>query len=175
VALIFWEFIYYSFLGYLVEKAYARATGAEKQTRKCLLLLPLCPVYGLAMAALLAMPEPLLRSWRVIVTGAVVTTAVEYGVHWAYEALLHVHFWDYTGVRGNLKGRVCLPFTLAWGALSAVAVWLFQPLLLVVLPFVSPWVTLAAMLLFTADAVCSARLLWVTGDTETLRLSALRG
>jgi len=47
----FWNFMLYSFLGYLVERLFAAAARMENQTRRCLWLLPLCPVYGLAMTA----------------------------------------------------------------------------------------------------------------------------
>ena len=82
---LLWFFWIYSFGGYLVERAFAAATRAERRERKCFLLLPLCPVYGLGMLAVLALPE----SWRqgvwMVAAGAAVTTAVEYAVHWAYE------------------------------------------------------------------------------------------
>ena len=42
----FWYFLFYSFLGFLLEVGYAWWTGGSLD-RKCLLLLPLCPVYGL--------------------------------------------------------------------------------------------------------------------------------
>lgn len=60
--MLFWDFLFYSFGGYLLEKWFAKRTGAEKQTRKGLILLPLCPVYGLAMATVLALPAPA-RVW----------------------------------------------------------------------------------------------------------------
>ena len=39
--------------------------------------------------------------------------------------LLGVSFWDYTGVFGNLRGRVCLPFSLACGdcCCSRLSIW----------------------------------------------------
>lgn len=169
----FWTFIFYSFLGYLLEKAFAWATRAHNQRRKCFLLLPLCPVYGLGMLALLAVPP----AWRagpwLIVTGAVVTTAVEYAVHWDYETFLGVRFWDYSQVRSNLNGRVCLSFTLAWGVLSALAVWGIQPLLTPLAAAIPPGVTYTALLIFTLDAVYTARYLSVTGNAETLGLRAM--
>ena len=36
---------------------------------------------------------------------------------------LGLDVWDYSGVPGNLMGQVCPQFTIAWVALSAVAVW----------------------------------------------------
>ena len=170
----FWYFLGYSFLGWLLEKWFARRTGAANQNRKCLLGAPLCPVYGLGMTAVLALPE----AWRagpwLVLSGAAVTTAVEYAVHWAYDALLGVRFWDYSGVRGNLHGRVCLPFTLAWGALTAAAVWLVQPALVWLAAGIPPAATLAALVLFAADAVCSARFLVLTHDPAALSLRAVR-
>lgn len=169
-----WNFLFYSFGGYLLEKWFAHRTHAEKTTRKCLLLLPLCPVYGLGVTAVLALPEALRGGFRLILVGAVVTTAVEYAVHWAYETFLNVKFWDYTGARGNLRGRVCLRFTAAWGILSAAAIWLFQPLLDALTSRIPPAATFAMILMLTADAVCSARVLYLTHDTESLHLRTLR-
>ena len=51
-----WYFIWYSFLGFLLEVGYARWTGGRRD-RKCLLLLPLCPVYGLGACAVLLLPR----------------------------------------------------------------------------------------------------------------------
>lgn len=169
----FWLFLIYSFGGYGLEKAYARIRKSENQTRKCLLLLPLCPVYGLGLTAVLALPEAW-RSWPwLIFSGAAVTTAVEYAYHWGCEVFLGVRFWNYAGLPGNLRGRVCLPFTLAWGSLTAGALALLQPLLERLVPLIPAPVTFAAMLIFTADAVCSARYLMQTHDPNGLHLRNL--
>lgn len=166
-----WFFWFYSFGGYLVERAFAAATRAERQERKCFLLLPMCPVYGLGMLAVLALPA----SWRqgpwLIAAGAAAATLVEYAVHWAYDVFLGVAFWDYSRLPGNLHGRVCLPFTLAWGVLTALAVRYVHPLLSHLAEAIPPWFTLLFLLLFTADAVCSVRFLRVTHDVEELRIT----
>ena len=49
---IFWNFTLYSFLGFLLEVAYAHATGG-RPNRKCLRVLPLCPVYGIGACLIL--------------------------------------------------------------------------------------------------------------------------
>lgn len=167
---LLWTFWIYSFLGYGLEKAFAAATRAENQARKCFLFLPLCPVYGLGMLAVLALPQPLRQGLWLAVFGGLAATAVEYAVHWGYETLLGVRFWDYSRVPGNLNGRVCLPFTLAWGVLTAAAVRLLQPGVSALAARVPPEVTYLILLVFTADAVCSARFLRVTGDVEALRV-----
>ena len=55
--MILWYFWIYSFLGFLLEKAFAAATHSPHPVRRCFLLLPLCPVYGLGMLAVLSLPE----------------------------------------------------------------------------------------------------------------------
>ncbi len=169
VSLWFWRFWMYSLMGYLLEKGYAAATGASRQTRRCFLLLPMCPVYGLGVLAVLALPPELTGDFGALaVWGGLTATAVEYGVHVFYDRLLGVRFWDYAQVWGNLRGRVCLPFSLAWGVLLAAGLPWAERRLSPLLAAVPPWVTYAMLLLFTADALCSARVLSRTGDPEAL-------
>lgn len=164
---LLWYFWIYSFLGWLAELAFAAASRSEEKRRRCLLLLPLCPVYGLGMLAVLALPP--MGGLGLAVFGGLAATAVEYAYHWAGERFLGVRFWDYTGVPGNLRGRVCLPFTLAWGLLVWAAVRFVQPGAEALAMEVSPVLTYACLLVFTADAVCSIRFLRVTGDLHALR------
>ena len=150
-----WYFWIYSFLGWLVELAFAAASRSEEKRRRCLLFLPLCPVYGLGMLAVL------------------VCTGVEYLVHLFYEQVFGVRFWDYSGVPGNLRGRVCLPFSLAWGALVWAAVRFVQPGAAALAEAAPAWLTYILLLVFTADAVCSLRFLRVTGDLRGMRRALL--
>ena len=162
-----WYFWIYSFLGWLVERAFAVLTRSGDRRRRCLLVLPLCPVYGLGMLAALALPP---KGWLgLMVLGGLAATAVEYAYHWAGERLLRVRFWDYSGVPGNLRGRVCPPFTLAWGALVWTAVRLVQPGVEALAETAPAWLTYLLLLVFTADAVCSIRFLQVTGDLQGMR------
>ena len=137
------------------------------------MLLPLCPVYGLGALAVLALPPGLTGTfWSLALWGALTATAVEYVVHLLYDRLLGVRFWDYSQVRWNLRGRVCLPFTLAWGFLTAAVLPPLQALLLPGLAAMPPWLTYVLLLVTTADGVVSAALLRQTGDPECLRLGA---
>lgn len=161
-----WYFWFYSFLGWGLERAFAALCRAEFQGRRCFLLLPLCPVYGFGMLAVLALP---VEGWMLLIWGGLAATAVEFAYHWACEALLGVWFWDYSQVPGNLAGRVCIPFTLAWGALTAGAVWFVQPLAEALAEALPAWLAYAFLLLFTADTVCTVWFLRATGDLRGLR------
>lgn len=170
----FWLFIFYSFGGYLLEKAFAAATASPQQVRKCFLLLPLCPVYGLGMLAVLSLPPQLTGSvWSLGLYGALTVTAVEFAVHWLYDTLLGVRFWDYSPIKTGVAGRICLPFSAVWGVLVVVTVRLIHPWLLPAAAAVPPLITYAALLLLTADSVLSAQVLRRSGDVSLMRLGNL--
>lgn len=165
----FWVFAAYSFAGFLLEVLYARLTGGRAD-RKCFLVLPMCPVYGLGAGTILLLPDwvkgmPLL----LFLLGGLLATAVEYGTALFYEKVLEVSFWDYRGLPGSIRGRVCLPFSLAWGALALPLVhWLH--------PALAPWlaglplpVGTAAMTTVLADAALSGLLLRLTKNRDCLR------
>lgn len=168
---LLWYFWIYSFLGWLLELAFAAVSRSPDRRRRCLLLLPLCPVYGLGMLAVLALPP---MGWLgLTVFGGLAAAAVEYVYHWAGERFLGIRFWDYSGIPGNLRGRVCLPFALAWGLLVWAAVRLVQPEAAALAAAVHPAVTYACLLVFTMDTVCSLRFLRVTGNLREMRASGL--
>ena len=165
----FWNFVVYSFLGFLLEIAYARATRGRSD-RKCLLVLPLCPVYGLGALGILLLPRWVLtRPLFLFFCGALMATAAEYAASLFYERVLKVSFWDYRGLPGSLQGRVCLPFSLAWGALALILVRGIHPVLAPWLEGVPPLVTGWALATLAADTLLSAALLRRTGDRSCLR------
>ena len=169
-----WLFVFYSFLGYLLERMYAKVTRAHQQVRKAFLLLPLCPVYGLGMTAFLALTEvSALRIPALILRGAVICTLVEYSVHFFYEKVFRVRFWDYSAMPGNVWGRVCPLFSLIWGVLSAFAALWLQPLLLPLARGMPPAASYGMLLVLTADVWFSAALLYRYRDTELLSLRAV--
>lgn len=170
MAVWFWIVWLFSFGGWVLERAFAALTRSPRQRRRCLWVEPLCPVYGLGMVAVLALPTRWLAGWRLVFWGGLTATAVEYLCHWWGETFLGVRFWDYTGLPGQLRGRVCLPFSLAWGLLLDPAVRLARWAVCWAAEIPAP-VTWAVLMFFTADALCSLRFLSQTHDLEAMRQS----
>lgn len=169
-----WYGIFYSFLGWGLEKLFAAATGAEHRLRRCFVVLPLCPVYGLAMLAVLALgTQHLPHLWERMTLGAFAATAVEYAVHWGYETLFAVRFWDYSHTRCDVNGRVCLPFSLCWGALSALALRWVQPELERIAARLPDEAAALALFFITLDGILTCRVLLTTHDIDALRVQTL--
>lgn len=158
----------YSFAGFLLEVAFARVTGGRAD-RKGLLVLPLCPVYGAGACLILALTAPVrAHPPAVFALGALAATAAEYLAALYHERVLGVSFWSYDGLPGNLHGRVCVPFSLAWGTLSLGLVYRVHPVTapwLARIPAPVGWLALATLL---TDGLFTAALLRSTGDTDSL-------
>lgn len=166
----FWYFLLYSFLGFCLEVAFARATRAEKLDRKCFLLLPLCPVYGLGALGILASAQVVGR-WPLLVAaaGGAAATAAEYAMGLFYERALGVSFWDYSALPWNVGGKVCLPFALAWAALSVGLVYLVHPAAVLLCGRIPAALAPTAAIVVLTDGIVSAYLLKTTGTTDSLK------
>lgn len=172
----FWSFLLYSFLGFGLEVCYARAVGHPKRDRKCYLLLPLCPVYGLGALGVLALPEAVARRWWLLwLLGGAVCTLAEYLMGLFYEKTLGVQFWSYAERRGNIQGRVCPSFALIWGGLAVLLRYVIQPLAAPWLEGIPQALILPAVVLLTLDSWATLALLSRDGDTESLRWYAHLG
>ena len=127
------------------------------------------PVYGLGMAAVLALPAPLLSGWRLYVFGSLAATAVEYLYHWwaiAFCASASGTIPMFPAISG---GRVCLPLFSGMGAADVPGGKAGRPGSRRADPAVPPLLTWLCLMGFTADAVCSSRFLAVTHDLNALR------
>ena len=167
---LFWRFCMYSFLGYLLERLYAAATRSPRQVRKGFLLLPLCPVYGLGMAGILALPSWVLaRPLLLFPLSMALATAAEYVTGLFYEKAARVRFWDYSQLPLQIQGLVCLPFSLAWGLLALGVVYGLHPYVAALVQAIPLYCLPPVLLLLLGDSAFSLALLRRTGSTDALR------
>ncbi len=162
-------FFVYSFIGCGLETLFALATQGELVARKTLLLFPLCPVYGLgAIAIILVCRRCGDRPWLVFLFGMVAATTVELFMDILYRDILGVQIWDYSDQILNFNGRICLPFSLAWGLLSLVLVKFVHPKVHQMIKNVPAKVNLPVALVTVFDIVLSSMLLWLFEDKSII-------
>ena len=167
--ILLWYFMLYSFLGFLLEVAFARVTGHPKRDRKCLLLLPLCPVYGIGAILIRQLTQLWVGPLWVMAAGFLGATAAELGMGMFYRGFLKVDFWDYSSQAFNLKGLICLRFSLYWSVLALLLTYGIDPLVLPLLAAVPPWLDMPSAILLGVDGAVSAFALRMTGTTDVLR------
>lgn len=165
-----WYFLFYSALGFGLEVLYTRMTHGTKKDRKCLLLLPLCPVYGLGAVGILLLPDWVTaRPLLLLPAAGAVATGAEYLLAWFYERCWKVSFWNYSGLPLEVHGRICLPFALAWGLLSLPLVYWIQPLARLWGSLLPQGVIGGLGLLFLADWLVTGQILRRSRSTQSLR------
>lgn len=113
---LIWLFFAYSFLGWGLETVNA-AVRQKRFVNRGLVNSPLCVVYGIT-AAVIALAGQELSGFWLFAGSAVLATVIEWIAGHVLEWLYHEKWWDYSEVKWNLDGYVCLPFSLLWGALS---------------------------------------------------------
>lgn len=165
-----WVFLTYSFLGFLLEFGYARLTKCRKLDRKCLLVLPLCPVYGLAAVGILALPPIVVQHPLLLfVCGGAVAVGTEYAVGFFTRHALGVDFWNYSHLKGNVHGLVCPLFALFWGMLAVAGRLWLHPVLAPFLENLPGWLGGVAAAALEVDFVVSNLLLRRRRDARCLR------
>jgi hypothetical protein len=80
---------------------------------------PFLPLYGSGAIMMLVVSMPF-RGDIILtyVAGCIGATILEYVTGVTMEALFKVRYWDYSNVKFNFQGQICLGSTLAWGVLT---------------------------------------------------------
>ena len=126
---LLWFFLVYAFLGWLGETALAAARKGRLINRG-FLNAPFSPVYGLA-SVLFALFLPELREDPIFLflLGMILATALELITGVLLERIFRQKWWDYSDERWNFQGYICLKYSLIWGVLAVLSLFVFNPLL----------------------------------------------
>ena len=168
-----WLFFCYGFAGWILETVVAMVRN-RRFINRGLLDGPLCALYGIAGALVSVSLADLRGNWLFLFLGSAIYCTV---LEWLAGHLLeHSHYgrwWDYSKVKWNLDGYVCLPFSALWGVLGLVAVQWISPALLFVydlLPSVAAKTVLLVLLFLTAvDGIGSLLVLYGHGGWMPLQ------
>ena len=121
---LLWLFVIGAFLGDVVETLFCRATAGVWMSRSSLVWGPFSVVWGLALvlATVLLRNSAEKSDSAIFAFGVFMGGAYEYVCSAVGERLFGVIFWDYSGFKFNIAGRVNLLYCFFWGI--AAVVWL---------------------------------------------------
>lgn len=110
-----WIFIIYAFIGWCTEVSYA-ALDTGKFVNRGFLNGPYCPIYGCGVVIVVWALTPLQDNIFLLFGGSfVLTTALEFVTGYILEKVFHNKWWDYSDKPFNVKGYICLKFSIYWG------------------------------------------------------------
>ena len=150
-----WIFLIYAFLGWCAEVAYA-AVHNGKFVNRGFLNGPVCPIYGVGMLVVVTLLWGLRHNLILLILGSAgLTTTLEYVTGLILERFFHDKWWDYSDKPFNVKGYICLEFTVLWGLAAAFVVGAVHPFVFMVInktPFVFGVILMSVLLaVFVTD------------------------
>lgn len=123
-------YIIYSFLGWCAEVCYAYK-NQKKFVNRGFLHGPLCPIYGACILSVVIILSNInCNLFAMLIIATIFTSFIEYFTGLILEKLFKTKYWDYTEDPFNLHGRICLHFSLMWGAVSLLIVKVIHPLMI---------------------------------------------
>lgn len=167
---MFFIFVFWSAIGWLIEVADMFIEAGEFQNRG-FLHMPLCPIYGLGMLLLCVILKDVTHSYPVLfICGMTVCTVFEYFVGWLLEKLFNARWWDYSHMRFNLKGCVCLRNAVFFGLGTILVIVVIEPFIERVIGMIPVHFGLAAITLISAalimDVITSVRKAYAYGKDK---------
>lgn len=125
---IIFYFILYSFLGWCLESVY-KSILQRKTVNSGFLYGPFCPMYGLGAIMMIELSRISKNVIVIFILGFLVFSIWEYIVAVILEKLFKTKYWDYSNIKFNIKGRVCLKNSIYWGILAVLLTFIIQPLI----------------------------------------------
>ena len=146
-------FFIYSFAGWCIEVCCA-AIQKRKFVNRGFVNGPLCPIYGSgAVLFAIFLPELKEAPFFLFLAGAILASILEFTTGALLEKLFHRKWWDYSDIRWNYEGYVCLPFSLGWGVCAVVLNMFLNPLLVKLLRIMPRLLMVIIMIALTVALV----------------------
>ena len=125
---LFLLFLIYSFIGWIVEVILAYFTH-KKFINRGFLIGPYCPIYGVGVLLIVWLLKRYTDSILVLfILAMVLCMALEYMTSFVMEKLFNTRWWDYSDMRFNINGRICLETAIPFGIGGLVIMYLVNPL-----------------------------------------------
>lgn len=122
-------FAFYSFAGWCIEVLYY-FKNEHRFVNRGFLYGPFCPIYGFGAVFLVIFLDSYKNNIFILFFLAVLLTSIlEYYTGFILEKAFKTKWWDYTDDPFNIHGRICLLYSLVWGAGEVVVIRIIHPIL----------------------------------------------
>lgn len=157
-------FIIYSFIGWLLELAFSYIQ-LKKVVNRGFLIGPYCPIYGAGCLLLIILLSDYADNILVLFAlSIIVCSLLEYFTSLIMEKIFNLRWWDYSNMKFNINGRICLETMVPFGVIGVLVVKYFNPWLLSIINlFDSQTITIVVIILmslFIIDVLVSCNVVF---------------
>ncbi|MBR2175838.1 MAG: putative ABC transporter permease [Clostridia bacterium] len=153
----FISFLVYSFFGWVWESVFCSLWKHKRLINRGFLNGPYCPIYGWGAILDLLMLGRIDNIFSLFFISGVLTCVLEYFTSVIMEKMFATRWWDYSDMKFNIQGRVCLLGFIAFGLFSIVLIEYIDPFVVSHINRLSPMamniIAAAAAVLFMADNI----------------------
>lgn len=123
-------FVIGAFAGWMLEVVF-KIINKDLRKTPGMLHGPFCILYGIATVFLsLIISKITANFFYLFLWCMVASTLLEYITYVILDKIYDVELWDYSDMKFNYKGRICLEFSILWGILGALYIKFALPYLI---------------------------------------------
>lgn len=157
----FMFFIIYSFIGWIIE-IIALFRTEKRFINRGFLIGPYCPIYGCGALILIYVMSNYKTPIDLFLMFSIYASILEYSASYFMEKLFNARWWDYSHMKYNLNGRVCLLNAILFGVLGVVMGYFVNPFVMDILYSISDTtlmiISSIILIAFIADLIVSFKI-----------------
>ncbi|MEG0794759.1 MAG: putative ABC transporter permease [Bacilli bacterium] len=120
-------FILYSFLGWCCEVTLSLIEN-KKFVNRGFLIGPYCPIYGWGcLLFVLFLSDYAEEPFALFALSIIICSILEYFTSWIMEKLFKMRWWDYSDMKFNINGRICLETMIPFGVAGVLVISFINP------------------------------------------------
>lgn len=127
ISFVFLLFFAYSVIGWVME-VLLKLIINKKFINRGFLIGPYCPIYGVGALLAISLLTKFLDSPIVVFAlSMIICSLTEYFTSFVLEKLFHTSWWDYSDMKFNINGRVCIEFMILFGIGCLLVLYIINP------------------------------------------------
>ena len=164
LATYFMLFIIYAVAGWICEVT-LQLIQKHKLADRGFLIGPYCPIYGCGAILITLCLTPFNEHpIGLFILAMVLCGSLEYATSFIMEKAFNARCWDYSNMRFNINGRICLETLVPFGIAGLLIIYVFNPFLISMIGLrgenVLNITSIAILVIFVADVIVSSKIIY---------------
>lgn len=167
-------FLLYSFIGWVVESIYCFIVD-KKFVNRGFLIGPSLPIYGFGCLIIVFLLDRFRDNPIILfIMATIICSVLEYITSYIMEKIFKTRWWDYSNMKFNLNGRICLRNMMFFGILALIMSYVVNPFVIRMINIIDPLLlkilTSFFFLIFVTDVLVSSKIIYnIKGVGVTLK------